>query len=99
MVGVKNWSKSDVFCCQFLPGMAVLSASGYHISARSPVTVLGSPLWAVLAGGSVSWLYEGAPQKHAGDQAGDAGQKLSVESERTMAACMRKRPFFIGRTG
>jgi hypothetical protein len=26
---------------QFLPGMAVLSASGYHIPARSPVTVLG----------------------------------------------------------
>ena len=27
---------------QFLPGMAVLSSSGYHIPARSPVSLLGA---------------------------------------------------------
>ncbi|QBJ78037.1 benzoate/H(+) symporter BenE family transporter [Aquitalea sp. USM4] len=41
---------------QFLPGMAVLSASGYHIPARSPVTVLGlaSVITAPLGGHGVT---------------------------------------------
>jgi hypothetical protein len=69
----------------------VVAASGVTIAG------LGSPL----VGGTGRWqrklAAEGAPQKHAGHQAGDAGQKLSL-CQKTMAACVQA-AIFIGRTG
>ena len=47
-----------------------------------------------LSGGCVSWLLKGHPKSTPASKPVYAEQKLSVDSDKTMAACMCKRPLF-----